>query len=677
MKKRIVSLLLPVVMAASVLAGCGPKTPSTTAAGGGKPPVTKPGDSTPGTQPGGTTGGGTATKDSLPPRPDFNLAGGKVIIGSNTEPTGDFAPPWWQNNATDNAIKGFVEGYGTIEIDRNGMIQENKTVVEKMDSKMNEDGSKTYTFKIKKGLVYSDGVEITAKDFVGSVLLFSSPLITKMNGKATAGNYYKGYAAFNAGVEGTYGPEKKKGTKEFEGVRLIDDMTFSVTIAKEFIPSYYELLQASVGPTPMHFWLKNDAAGKVEIKDEGKGAFFSDNFTLANFKAAIENGKSNPKRPASGPYKIKEWNAASKYMVVELNDKYAGNFEGQKPQIKNVIFRHITSATAIDELKTGGVDILSGMMSGTEIEAGFDLQESNPGKFDVAVYPRAGYGKLAFVCDVYPTKDLEVRQAIAHLLDRGKFTQSFTGGFGTVVNGPYGEGQWMYKEAKAKLNPQLKNYGFDPAKAKELLDKAGWNLDKDGKAYAGSGIRYKKNPETGKLMPLIIQWASTEQNAVSELLVAQLQKSTDVAAAGMEIKQSVMTFQELLNYVYRDGSKGEKYGKPYFNMFNFASNFPVGNVPKDDYTTDPDKVKNGYNTNFILDKQLDDISNNFWKVGTTEKDKFLDGWVKYIVRWNELLPDLPLYSNQIHDFYSSKIKDYTNNANMTLIDTILYAKVEE
>ena len=51
-------------------------------------------------------------------------------------------------------------------------------------------------------------------------------------------------------------------------------------------------------------------------------------------------------------------------------------------------------------------------------------------------------------------------------------------------------------------------------------------------------------------MPLIIEWASTEQNAVSDLLVVKLQENPDLAAAGIQINQTVMTFTDLLNYLY-------------------------------------------------------------------------------------------------------------------------------
>ncbi len=658
MKKRIFSLLVSVGMAASILAACTPAaTPSTTA----------PGSTPTDTTAAGTTAA-TTTAGSQAEQPGViaGLNGTSVIIGTTTEPTGDFATPYWQNNATDNAINQFVNSLATVETKKDGELLINPTVVESHEAKLNDDGSKTYTFKIKDGLVYSDGTPVKAKDYVASVLLFSSPVIEELKARPTYGNMFVGYQEF-----------LKKEAKEFSGVRLIDDMTFSVSIAAAYVPSFYELATVSVGPTNLDFWLNNEAAGKVEIKDDGNGAYFSDNFTAANFGDSIQKAKNNPVRPATGPYKIKEWDAASKILVLEINDKFAGNYEGKKPTIQYVIYKHITSATAIDELKTGGVDLLSSMMSGNEINAGLGLVEDGTKKFDYFSYPRAGYGKITFVADIYPTKDVEVRQAVGHLLDRNNFAQAFTGGFGTVVNGPYGEGQWFYKESQALFAEKLDQYSYDLNKAKELLDKAGWNLNESGAAYSGTGLRYKKNPDTGELMPLLLKWSSSENNAVSELLVTQLQKSPDVEAAGMKIEQTVMTFEELLNYYYRDASQGEKYGEKTFNMFNLASNFPVGYVPMDAYTTDPKKLSEGYNVNFITDPELEKLAEGYWKVDPTDREGFVKGFQDYIIKWNQLLPDLPLYSNQIHDFFNAKVKNYEATASSTMVDNILYATVEQ
>lgn len=657
MKKRIVSLLLPVVMAASVIAGCTPTTNTTTTGSGENPPATDASGSQTSDSQGGPSSQSTIKLDVGP---------NALTIASTTEMSGDFAPGYWQNNATDNAIASFLEENATIELSRENEYVENKTVLAApIEEKEGENGSKIFTMKIKEGLKFSDGSPITAKDYVARVLFFSSPLLGELEAAPTYGSYYLGYLDFNNGK-----------TKEFKGVRLIDDMTFSVEIDPEYVPSYFEASFAGVAPMKLDFWCDNPAAGKVEIKDDGKGAYFSDNFTKENFAESINKAKNNPDRVTSGPYKVKKYDAQNKYMILEKDPNYLGDYQGTKPSIDTIVFKYVNDKVAVDELRTGGVDLLEGLTSGTEINAGFDLIDAEPDKFGVVEYPRAGYGKLMFICDILPTKDVEVRQAIAHLLDRDKFTQSFTGGYGRVVHGPYGEGQWMFKEAEKDLATKLDSYAYDLNKAKELLDKAGWNLDKDGKPYGGTGLRHKKD-EKGKLVPLSLNWASTENNPVTEALVIELMENPDVAAAGMEVKQDTMSFTELLNYMYRDGSKGEKYGKPYYHMMNLASNFPASYVPMYTYSTDPKHLDAGQNSNFIIDKELEKLATSYWKVDKEDKAGFVKGYTDYLVKWNQLLPDLPLYSNIYHDFFNAKLKDYKNTAESEPWQDILYSRVEE
>ena len=641
MNKKILALVLQGAMVASIFAGCS-KTTTTAPAGGSNGGETKPGETT-------QTG-------KVDPE-------GKVTIGVGTEPTGDFATPYWQNNATDNEINGMINGYGTIASDFDGAVHINKTVVKEVKDTKNPDGSKTYTFTLNENLAYDDGTKITAKDYVASVLLFSSKVLQEQKGKPTYGNMYVGYQDFKSGK-----------TKEFSGVRLLGEYQFSIQLDKEYVPSFYELINVSTGPTHIDFWLNNSAAGKVEVKDDGKGAYFSDNFTSANFGDSINKARKATTRPSSGPYKLKEWNPSNLTVILEKNDKFLGDYKGQKPQIKTIVYKKVTPETQMDEFKTGQIDLLSGLIAGSDINAGLDLVQADANKYAAVTYPRSGYGKLQFVCDFGPTQFVEVRQAIAHLLDRNDFNKAFTSGFGIVVNGPYGESMWQYKESKAELDSKLNHYPFSKDKAIALLDKAGFNLDKDGNPYK-SGLRYKKMPD-GTLMPLQIQWASSEKNPVSELLVTKLQKSKEVADAGMEIVQTQMTFNELLTYLYRDASQDPKYGEKKFHMFNLASNFGVGYVPKDLFTTDPEKFAQGYNSNFIIDKDLEKISESYWKVDGKDKEAFRKGFVEYITKWNSLLPDLPLYSNIYHDFLNAKIKNYNKTSFVTTGEALLYAYVE-
>ena len=161
---------------------------------------------------------------------------------------------------------------------------------------------------------------------------------------------------------------------------------------------------------------------------------------------------------------------------------------------------------------------------------------------------------ISLKCNQGPTQFKEVRHAMAYLLDRVTFAQTFTGGHGTVVSGPYGTQQWMAEEYAEELDG-LNSYTYSLDSAVKELEDGGWVYNEDGSDYSGSGIRYKKLDD-GTYMPLVIEWFSSENNSVSDLLVTSLQQNPDVEAAGMKINQTVGTFTDLLTYYY-DNSNGE------------------------------------------------------------------------------------------------------------------------
>lgn len=586
---------------------------------------------------------------------------GQLIIGTTTEMSGDFSGVW-QNNASDADVRRLVQGYGTVDQTDEGEYVIDDSIVEKYDTEEHEDGSKTYTFTIKQGLKFADGKEITAKNYVGSTLFWSSKLIGPdlAGGKNTAGIDLVGYDAFSKGEK-----------KEFEGVHLIDDYTFSATINPENTPYFYELNSVSAGPEDLEFWLGKE----VDIKDDGDGCYFAEDINTEEFKNAVKAARDRKTLPSSGPYMLEKYDEAQQLATMVINPNFQGDRVGRKPLISKVILKKITQATQIDDLKTGGVDIIKNIGDGKTINAGMDLTEDEG--FAYTDYPRAGYGKIAFSCDVGPTQFPEVRQALAYLLDRNDFAKQFTGGYGSVVNGPYGTAQWFYQETEKELDEKLNSYPYDPAKAVELLEQVGFTLNESGAEYKeGDGIRYKKMDD-GKLMPLEIKWASTENNEVSDLLVVKLAENPDLVKAGIKIQRDAMSFDELLNWLYRDASQDAKYGVPTYNMFNLASGFTPWYDRKYDYSTKEEMIKMGYNTNFIFDKELEKTATDMVMVAPDQRDAFKENFVKFIVRWNELLPDLPLYSNQYHDFYNSKLKHWVTSEMKGLTATILDAWVTE
>ena len=91
----------------------------------------------------------------------------------------------------------------------------------------------------------------------------------------------------------------------------------------------------------------------------------------------------------------------------------------------------------MDMITTGQIQIYSQIADGSEVNAVMDLIEAGTIDSSTSQYDRAGYGYFGFACDLGPTQFTEFRQAIAYLLDRVEFAQTFCKGWGSVVHGPY------------------------------------------------------------------------------------------------------------------------------------------------------------------------------------------------------------------------------------------------
>jgi peptide/nickel transport system substrate-binding protein len=72
-----------------------------------------------------------------------------------------------------------------------------------------------------------------------------------------------------------------------------------------------------------------------------------------------------------------------------------------------------------------------------------------------------------------PFADLRVRRALAHAIDREQIVSTILDGRVTTVNGPIQPLSWAYE-------PNVGRYDYDPAKARSLLDSAGWRVGASG-----------------------------------------------------------------------------------------------------------------------------------------------------------------------------------------------------
>lgn len=618
-------------------------------------------------------------------------ADGQVVIGTSTEASGDWAYSAFVRNpnATDEAVMTLTDDMTTVDSDQHGDYGINKTVVKSYERIEEENGNVTFKFVINDGLKFNNGEAVTAQNFVAWTMFVTSPAGKEMGVVSATYNMLPGGLAYRNGE-----------TNVLSAVRLYDEKTFSITIAKtgedgetSYLPYYYDITYAAMQAVNLTYWFGEGWS----VKDDGEGVYFVNadgkEFTAETIGETVTAGRfATGNRVTAGPYNLVSFDQSSREIVLEVNENYNGNFEGQKPGIQKLVIVKTSEDTVTDMITTGQIQIYSQIADGSEVNAVMDLIEAGTINSSTSQYDRAGYGYFGFACDLGPTQFTEFRQAVAYLLDRVEFAQTFCKGWGSVVHGPYCTAFTM--TAKTDIEKKINHYDYNPEKAVELLKQAGFVYNADGSDYVdGSGeVRYAKvTEEQAKyydsfnkvladgtiLMPATINWASSEGNAVSALLSTMLANSEATKAAGVSIVKTEMTFPELLNYMYRQDSYGlgGDYSMPTYNMFNLATGYNGGVYDESyNWTTDPEYIEQGYNVQHLYDEQLNKLSMDMvYGVEPDDEATYLDLWEKYIIRWNELLPMVPLYSNIYVTVYPNTIDNYAEDSFWGFERAILYA----
>ena len=63
-------------------------------------------------------------------------------------------------------------------------------------------------------------------------------------------------------------------------------------------------------------------------------------------------------------------------------------------------------------------------------------------------------------------------------------------------------------------------------------------------------------------------------------------------------------------------------------------------------------------------------------VDPEDTETYLKYWADFIVRWNELLPEVPLYSNIFYTVFIDNLKDYEEGPFWGFGDAVVYAHLE-
>ncbi len=173
----------------------------------------------------------------------------------------------------------------------------------------------------------------------------------------------------------------------------------------------------------------------------------------------------------TGPYRFGRWRAGDR-LELYANPDY---FEGS-PKIDRVVIRVVPdAATTFLELNQGSVD----MTSLTPLQH----QRLTDGEYFRKTYRKHRYPSFGYTFAAFNLKsplfdDVRVRRALDTAVDRKEIIDGVLLGLGREVTGPFSPDSWAY-------NPDAAAAVFDPAKARALLEEAGWR-DSDG-----DGVREK------------------------------------------------------------------------------------------------------------------------------------------------------------------------------------------
>jgi hypothetical protein len=215
-----------------------------------------------------------------------------------------------------------------------------------------------------------------------------------------------------------------------------------------------------------------------------------------------------------------------------------------------------------------------------------------------------------------------------YTINRPQFAQTFTGGYGSVVHGPYYTGYSAYQANKTELEAKLNQYAYSADSAVEVLVADGWVYNEKGKDFeAGKDtIRYKKlsgyeltadniqfksvdgQYRTLKIdgeyyMPLVVNWYGTQPNDVTDQLITAWQSSkTATTDLGMYITYTSCDFTSGLYAEYlQDVSSGFD-GTPKLNAINFATGFTSAAYDYSfNWTIDPD-MYDIYSACYVMDE---------------------------------------------------------------------------
>lgn len=327
-------------------------------------------------------------------------------------------------------------------------------------------------------------------------------------------------------------------------------------------------------------------------------------------RTAYDTDPSNPGL-AFGPYRIAEVTSGAQ-IVLERNPTWWG----QEPAFDRITVRVIENTAALEaNVLSGAVDMIAGEL-GLTLDQAVAFEKRHGKRFTLLYQSGLIYEHLDLMLDNPVLADRRVRHALIHALDREAISNRLFEGRQPVAHGSVSPLDWVY-------DAELPTYGYDPARAKALLDAAGWSKIEDGVRHNAAGA------------PLTIELMTTAGNRSRELVQQVIQSQWRAVGIDARIRNEParVFFGETV-------SKRKFTGAAMFAWLSSPENVPRTTLHSEQIPS-AENAWSGQNYTGFANAEMDALIDAIERELDRDKRKAL--WRDLQRLYREALPVIPLY----------------------------------
>ena len=384
--------------------------------------------------------------------------GGVVTYGYSSPFKGSFEPAFYEGEDDFHVLEFITESMFTV--------QDDLSIAPNIATWQESGDHTTFVFKIKPGVRWHNGDELTVEDWKFAIETIASP-------DYTGSRYYS--VEMIQGVEAYHNGK----AKVISGLKVIDPYTLKITVTAARVNTIDNLWSY-----PMNKKYFNGVA----VKD------------------MPESDQVRKKPIGIGPFEVTSIQPGESVMMKRFDNYYNG-----KALLDGVLYKVFDDKKITEHFKQGEIDIQASPRDAYESLKKLDNVNILQNAELAYEYIGFKFGKWdseaeKIVMDNPKFTDKRLRQAMYYALDREGIINDFSYGLGKLVATPVPAASW------AKIpDSEINTYPYDPEKAKALLNEAGY-IDIDG-----DGLR--EDPKGNKLT---INYDSMSGSRMAELRTAAI-----------------------------------------------------------------------------------------------------------------------------------------------------------